>query len=74
METAAIEEMFRLEDHHWWFVGKRLLLARPGGVRLSGFEKPGNQVQDGALAAAGGADDADELPAVRRVLDCDVQF
>ena len=26
METAAIEEMFRLEDHHWWFVGKRLLL------------------------------------------------
>ena len=26
METGAIEEMFRLEDHHWWFVGKRLLL------------------------------------------------
>jgi SAM-dependent methyltransferase len=37
MELATYEEMYRLEDHHWWFVGKRLfvhalvrdLLARP---------------------------------------------
>ena len=41
MEAREIDEMRRLEDHHWWFVGKRLLvtallgdvLARPG-IRL----------------------------------------
>jgi SAM-dependent methyltransferase len=27
MDSAAIAEMARLEDHHWWFVGKRLLVA-----------------------------------------------
>ena len=26
MDTLAIDEMYRLEDHHWWFVGKRLLV------------------------------------------------
>jgi len=38
MEAREIDEMRRLEDRHWWFVGKRLLvssllrdaLARPG--------------------------------------------
>jgi SAM-dependent methyltransferase len=27
MESHAYEEMYRLEDHHWWFVGKRLLVT-----------------------------------------------
>jgi len=27
VEAAEIHEMRRLEDHHWWFVGKRLLVA-----------------------------------------------
>ncbi len=26
MDELAIDEMYRLEDHHWWFVGKRLLV------------------------------------------------
>jgi SAM-dependent methyltransferase len=26
MDTLAIDEMYDLEDHHWWFVGKRLLV------------------------------------------------
>ena len=26
MDTAAVDEMARLEDTHWWFVGKRLLV------------------------------------------------
>jgi SAM-dependent methyltransferase len=26
METVEIDEMYRLEDHHWWFVGKRHLV------------------------------------------------
>jgi len=27
MEDVDIEEMRQLEDAHWWFVGKRLLVA-----------------------------------------------
>src|SRR5437764_731092 len=27
MEPAAIEQMYQIENHHWWFVGKRLLVA-----------------------------------------------
>ena len=41
METVDIDEMRRLEDEHWWFVGKRLLVAsllepvlRRGGLRV----------------------------------------
>jgi SAM-dependent methyltransferase len=41
MEDPTIHEMYRLEDHHWWFIGKRLLVdalldgvLRPGRVRL----------------------------------------
>ena len=27
MDPAAIDEAYRLEDDHWWYVGKRLLVA-----------------------------------------------
>src|SRR5207249_11009409 len=27
MDAAAIDEAYRLEDDHWWYVGKRLLVA-----------------------------------------------
>src|SRR5262245_26386733 len=27
MDDRLIDEMFALEDRHWWFVGKRLLVA-----------------------------------------------
>ena len=34
MDDATIDEMSALEDHHWWFVGKRLLVAALLGERL----------------------------------------
>jgi hypothetical protein len=37
MEAREIEEMRRLEDHHWWFVGKRLLVAALLGDVLAGL-------------------------------------
>ena len=27
MDAAAIDEAYRLEDDHWWFVGKRLIVG-----------------------------------------------
>ncbi|MGH7894834.1 MAG: class I SAM-dependent methyltransferase [Candidatus Binatia bacterium] len=57
MDPGAIEEMSALEDHHWWFVGKRLLVASLLGHRL---ERPGLRVLDvgcgtgGVLASLGG--------------------
>jgi SAM-dependent methyltransferase len=35
MEEVAIDEMAAIEDHHWWFVGKRLLVAALLGDRLT---------------------------------------
>jgi SAM-dependent methyltransferase len=35
MDDAEIDEMAGLEDHHWWFVGKRLLVASLLGERLA---------------------------------------
>jgi SAM-dependent methyltransferase len=34
MEPAAIDEMFRIESEHWWFVGKRLVTAALLAERL----------------------------------------
>ncbi len=36
MEAREIEEMRRLEDRHWWFVGKRLLVTALLGDVLQG--------------------------------------
>lgn len=40
MEQAAIEEMYRLEDRHWWFLGKRLLAGALLGDRLTREPRP----------------------------------
>ena len=44
MEAREIDEMRRLEDRHWWFVGKRLLVAALLGDALmmsTAFQKNG---------------------------------
>ena len=56
METVEIDEMYRLENHHWWFVGKRLLVD----ALLAGVLRPGSRVLDvgcgtGAMLAHLGA-------------------
>ncbi|HXJ34679.1 MAG TPA: class I SAM-dependent methyltransferase [Candidatus Eisenbacteria bacterium] len=50
MDAAAIEEMSALEDHHWWFVGKRLLVAALLGERLA---RPGVRVLDVGCGTGG---------------------
>jgi SAM-dependent methyltransferase len=40
MDPAAIEEMFRIENDHWWFVGKRLLVAALLGDVLGPLPAP----------------------------------
>jgi hypothetical protein len=35
MDDAAIDEMAAFEDHHWWFVGKRLLVSSLLGDRCT---------------------------------------
>jgi SAM-dependent methyltransferase len=57
MDDASIHEMFALEDRHWWFLGKRLLVA----ALLSSTELRGRRVLDvgcgtGGVLSALGAD------------------
>jgi SAM-dependent methyltransferase len=49
MDRAAIDEMARLEDRHWWFVGKRLLVAALLAERL----RPGLRVLDVGCGTGG---------------------
>jgi ubiquinone/menaquinone biosynthesis C-methylase UbiE len=50
MDDAAIDEMARFEDHHWWFVGKRLLVSALLGDRI---ERPGLRVLDVGCGTGG---------------------
>jgi SAM-dependent methyltransferase len=50
MEAREIDEMRRLEDHHWWFVGKRLLVAALLGDVLA---RPGLRVLDVGCGTGG---------------------
>jgi SAM-dependent methyltransferase len=50
MEAREIDEMRRLEDRHWWFVGKRLLVAALLGDRLA---RPGLRVLDVGCGTGG---------------------
>jgi len=50
VEAAEIEEMHRLEDGHWWFVGKRLLVA----ALLEGvLDRPGLRLLDVGCGTGG---------------------
>jgi SAM-dependent methyltransferase len=49
MDDAAIAEMDALEDHHWWFVGKRLLVA----ALLSRLDTRGWRVLDAGCGTGG---------------------
>jgi SAM-dependent methyltransferase len=40
MDPAAYEEMRRLEDHHWWFEGRRRAVLPLVAQALSGCERP----------------------------------
>src|SRR4051794_30529062 len=50
MDDAAIDEMSAFEDHHWWFVGKRLLVSALLGDRL---DKPGLRILDVGCGTGG---------------------
>jgi SAM-dependent methyltransferase len=50
MDDSTIDEMSAFEDHHWWFVGKRLLVSALIGDRLS---KPGMRVLDVGCGTGG---------------------
>jgi len=50
MEAREIDEMRRLEDHHWWFVGKRLLVTALLGDALA---RPGARVLDVGCGTGG---------------------
>jgi SAM-dependent methyltransferase len=50
MDDAAIDEMAAFEDHHWWFVGKRLLVSALVGDRLT---RPGLRILDVGCGTGG---------------------
>ena len=50
MDDAAIDEMSAFEDHHWWFVGKRLLVSALLGDRL---DRPGLRILDVGCGTGG---------------------
>ncbi len=50
MDDRAIDEMSAFEDHHWWFVGKRLLIAALLGDRLA---RPGQRILDVGCGTGG---------------------
>jgi 2-polyprenyl-3-methyl-5-hydroxy-6-metoxy-1,4-benzoquinol methylase len=50
MDDAAIDEMAAFEDHHWWFVGKRLLVSALVGDRL---DRPGLRILDVGCGTGG---------------------
>ena len=50
MDDAAIDEMAGFEDHHWWFVGKRLLVSSLLGERL---HRPGLRILDVGCGTGG---------------------
>lgn len=49
MDDATIDEMYALEDRHWWFLGKRLLVA----ALLSSVELHGRRVLDVGCGTGG---------------------
>jgi SAM-dependent methyltransferase len=50
MDDAAIDEMAAFEDHHWWFVGKRLLVSALLQDRL---DRPGLRILDVGCGTGG---------------------
>jgi SAM-dependent methyltransferase len=50
MDDAVIDEMSGFEDHHWWFVGKRLLVSSLLGERL---RRPGLRILDVGCGTGG---------------------
>jgi SAM-dependent methyltransferase len=50
MDDAAIDEMAAYEDHHWWFVGKRLLVSALVGDRVA---RPGLRILDVGCGTGG---------------------
>jgi SAM-dependent methyltransferase len=50
MDAAEIDEMAALESHHWWFVGKRLIVRALLGPVLA---RPGQRVLDVGCGTGG---------------------
>jgi SAM-dependent methyltransferase len=50
MDDRTIDEMSSFEDRHWWFVGKRLLVAALLGNRL---DRPGQRILDVGCGTGG---------------------